>query len=85
MALPIAGKGDITAANADALGALLEQHGDGVLLHCASGNRVGALLSLGAARAGTPAAEALEFGRKAGLTSLEPVVAAQLAPSPAAD
>ena len=75
---PIAGKGDITAANADALGALLDQHGDGVLLHCASGNRAGALLALGAARAGMPAAEALALGRKAGLASLEPVVAAQL-------
>ncbi|GAB3512089.1 prolyl oligopeptidase family serine peptidase [Pseudoxanthomonas daejeonensis] len=77
--LPIAGKDDITPANADALRALLERHGDaGVLVHCASGNRVGALLALDAARAGAPAGEALALGRKAGLKSLEPVVAAQL-------
>jgi uncharacterized protein (TIGR01244 family) len=78
VALPIAGKNDITPASADALQALLDEHGDGVLLHCASGNRVGALLALAAARAGVPAAEALAFGREAGLASLEPVVAAQL-------
>jgi len=78
VALPIAGKDAITPANADALAALLKQHGDGVLLHCASGNRVGALLALDAARSGTPAAEALALGRKAGLSSLEPVVAAQI-------
>ena len=78
VALPIAGKDDVTPANADALAALLAERGDGVLLHCASGNRAGALLALGAARAGMPAAEALALGRKAGLASLEPAVAAQL-------
>jgi uncharacterized protein (TIGR01244 family) len=81
VALPIAGKDDITPANADALAALLERYGDGVLLHCASGNRVGALLALGAARAGMPGSEALALGRQVGLTSLEPVVAEQLAPA----
>jgi uncharacterized protein (TIGR01244 family) len=86
VALPIAGKDDITPENAQALQVLLREHGDGTLVHCASGNRVGALLALGAARSGASHEEALALGHRAGLTSLEPVVAAQLdaggAPSP---
>jgi uncharacterized protein (TIGR01244 family) len=84
--LPIAGKDDITPENADALQALLREYGDGTLLHCASGNRVGALLALGAARSGASREDAMALGRRAGLKSLEPVVAAHLdagsAPSP---
>lgn len=84
VALPINGKDAITPANARALRELLEQHGDGVLLHCASGNRVGALLALDAADAGMPREQALSLGRRAGLKSLEPVVLEQLpAPAPA--
>lgn len=78
MTLPIAGKDAITPENAEALQALLREHGGGTLVHCASGNRVGALLALGAARAGASREEALALGRRAGLKSLEPVVAAQL-------
>ena len=74
VALPIAGADAITPANAAALRALLDEHGDGVLLHCASGNRVGALLALDGLRAGQPREQALALGRKAGLTSLEPAV-----------
>uniref|UniRef100_UPI00190FA714 beta-lactamase hydrolase domain-containing protein n=2 Tax=Gammaproteobacteria TaxID=1236 RepID=UPI00190FA714 len=48
IALPIAGKDDITPANAAALHALLKERDGEVLLHCASGNRVGALLALAA-------------------------------------
>lgn len=78
IALPIAGKDDVNAANAKALGELLRAQDGDVLLHCASGNRVGALLALDAATRGVPREEALELGRKAGLRSLEPVVAEQL-------
>jgi uncharacterized protein (TIGR01244 family) len=80
IALPIAGKDDISPANAKALNdALKAQDGD-VLLHCASGNRVGALLALGAARIeGVSKEEALALGRAAGLKSLEPVVVERLA------
>ena len=78
VALPVAGKDDLTATNARALAALLAKHGDGVLVHCASGNRVGALLALAAAQEGASPADALELGRQAGLRSLEPVVAARL-------
>lgn len=74
-ALPIAGAGDITLDNARALHALLASAEGTVLVHCASGNRVGALLALAASDAGElPPREALELGRRAGLTSLEPRV-----------
>lgn len=81
--LPIGGADDLTAENATILKQALDQSGDGVLLHCASGNRVGALLALMAARHedATPA-EALELGRRAGLKSLEPAVAEKLEATP---
>ncbi|MEO6517712.1 MAG: sulfur transferase domain-containing protein [Pseudoxanthomonas sp.] len=75
VSLPIAGATDLTPANAAALWSLLERSPAPVLLHCASGNRVGALLALGAAEQGgmTPQ-QALAFGKSAGLGSLEPKV-----------
>ena len=79
VALPITGKDDITPANARALQDLLKAQQGDVLLHCASGNRVGALLALGAALDGTSQEDALTLGRAAGLTSLEPVVVERLA------
>ena len=80
IALPIAGKDDITPANAAALHALLEERDGQVLLHCASGNRVGALLALAAVQVdGASPEEALALGRAAGLKSLEPVVMERLA------
>ena len=51
-----------------------------VLLHCASGNRVGALLALAAVQVdGASPEAALTLGRAAGLKSLEPVVMERLA------
>jgi uncharacterized protein (TIGR01244 family) len=45
------------------------------LVHCASANRVGAMLALHAAwHGGLEPDAALELGRRAGLTSLEPMV-----------
>ena len=73
------GKDDITPANARALQDLLKAQQGDVLLHCASGNRVGALLALGAALDGTSREDALTLGRAAGLKSLEPVVVERLA------
>ena len=84
VALPIAGKDGITPANAAALQALLDQYGDGVLLHCASGNRVGALLALGGAMSGLSDADALALGRKAGLTAMEPLTVERLQALPRA-
>lgn len=85
VALPIAGKDDISPANARALQDLLKAQEGDVLLHCASGNRVGALLALGAALEGASQEDALTLGRAAGLTSLEPVVLERLAKPDAAE
>ncbi len=77
--LPIAGAAGLTVANAGTLERLLAQAEGPVLLHCASGNRAGALLALINARGeGASVDQALELGRRAGMTSLEPVVRALL-------
>ena len=77
--LPINGAGDINEANARTLHNLLKQDAGTTLLHCASGNRVGALLALARARVdGASGEDALQFGRAAGLGSLEPVVHREL-------
>lgn len=79
--LPISGADDLTSANASALKQLLDNSGHPVLVHCASGNRAGALLALMAQQEeGASRDAALELGRKAGLKSLEPAVAAGLKP-----
>jgi len=70
--LPIGGVQDLTAANAAALDAALAAAEHPVMLHCGSGNRVGALLALRAHYVeGASADEALRFGKEAGLTRLE--------------
>jgi uncharacterized protein (TIGR01244 family) len=67
--LPIAGADDVTYENASALDALLKDAKGPVLIHCASGNRVGGLLSLRQRLLGIGADEALETGLEAGLKS----------------
>ncbi|WP_369349921.1 sulfur transferase domain-containing protein [Stenotrophomonas sp. JAG2] len=69
--IPVAGAAGLTAANAQALRTALAQSQGPVLLHCASGNRAGALLALLQAREGASVDDALTFGRAAGMTSLE--------------
>lgn len=69
--IPIAGAAGLTDANAQALRTALAQSQGPVLLHCASGNRAGALLALLEARNGASVDEALTLGRAAGMTSLE--------------
>jgi uncharacterized protein (TIGR01244 family) len=77
--LPINGKGDLTPANATALKHLLDENSNGVLLHCASGNRVGALLALMAAQEeGLAPEKAMGLGKNAGMSSLTPVVEEKL-------
>ncbi|MGV8944246.1 MAG: hypothetical protein ACOH1S_09130 [Thermomonas sp.] len=75
----VAGPSDLTPENARLLWQSLQGESGTVLVHCASGNRAGALLALAAQQAGgmTPQA-ALEFGQAAGLTKLEPVVRKRL-------
>lgn len=80
--LPIDGADDITADNAIALHQALLSATGPVLLHCASGNRVGALLALEAAAAGESRQQALDLAHRAGLGSLEPVVREHLGCAP---
>jgi uncharacterized protein (TIGR01244 family) len=74
VSLPVAGPGDVTFENAARLDSLLGQFDGPVLLHCASGNRVGALVALRASAAGASDDEAVALGKAAGLTRLESVV-----------
>lgn len=69
--IPVAGAAGLTPAKVQALQAALAQANGPVLLHCASGNRVGALLALMKAQQGASTEQALQFGREAGMTSLE--------------
>ena len=69
--LPVDGAAGITMDNARALQSLLQDAEGPVLLHCASGNRVGALMALAAADAGATTEQAIEQGQAAGLTSAE--------------
>lgn len=68
--LPI-GPDSISFENAKALDKLIADAAGPVLVHCGSGNRVGALLALRKSLAGADDASALEYGKEGGLTSLE--------------
>lgn len=74
--LPIHGAKGLTLENVRALDRLLLQAGeDKVFLHCASGNRVGAMMALRSALIyGEEAETALAVGKTWGVTSLEPEV-----------
>lgn len=76
--LPIVGSDAINFDNASKLDSILAAYDGPVLLHCGSGNRVGALLALRDSLAGAAADAALDYGRSAGLTSLEPIVRERL-------
>jgi uncharacterized protein (TIGR01244 family) len=70
--VPVAGADDITEAKGRELWSLLQRESGTVLVHCASGNRVGALIAIGAAKAGGIAPQAaLELGKASGLTGAE--------------
>jgi uncharacterized protein (TIGR01244 family) len=82
--IPVAGAAGITGENAEALWSAIAQAPGKVLVHCASGNRVGALLALGAAqRGGMDPQQALQFGKDAGLAGAEPRVRELLGLPPA--
>ena len=73
--LPIGGPGDLNEENVTRFDALLKDVSMPTLIHCGSSNRVGALFALRAAYVNRKdEVEALQEGRKAGLTALEPVV-----------
>ncbi len=74
--IPVAGRADISVANAELLAEALSGTGaEKAVVYCKSGNRVGALLALKAHFVdGQDAEKALSFGLEAGLTRLEPMV-----------
>lgn len=79
-ALPIASPADLTRENVAAFDRLLKDSaGKGVLMHCASGNRVGAMMALRARWIeGKSEEEALAIGKAAGMTSMADAVAEKL-------
>lgn len=77
--LAVAGAKGVTLDNARALDGILAGIEGPVLLHCRSGNRVGALTALRASLQGAGDDAALEIGRVAGMTSLETAVTERLA------
>lgn len=73
--IPVAGPTDLTRDNARRLADALEGGDGGILVHCASGNRVGALFALKAHFLdGKPVEQALADGRAHGLKAMEPTV-----------
>lgn len=74
--IPVRGAVDVTEENAHRLHEIVAQAANRPLvIHCRSGNRVGALLAIAACRDdGRDVEEAVELGRRAGLAALEPHV-----------
>lgn len=74
--IPVTGPGDITEENARRLSKIMDDEASRpVLIHCGSGNRVGALYALKAFHCDECGGEeAVEAGRAAGLGQLEPFV-----------
>jgi len=84
VSLPIAGTDGLTRENAERLAAILDQADGPVLLHCASGNRVGGLLALIAFYVeNKPADEAMAIGLAAGMTGYASFVENLFAEKPA--
>ena len=78
VSMPVVGRDGISFENARKLDELLAGYDAPVLVHCGSGNRVGALLALRESLAGADDATALAVGRSAGLTRLEAIVKERL-------
>ncbi len=77
--IPVEGAEGINHENAAKLDMLLAQHqGEAMLVHCASGNRVGALIALNEGDDSASIDTAIATGKKWGLTGLEPVVREKL-------
>lgn len=77
VSIPIAGPEDLSTETASRFSGELAdaRRGGPVLVHCASANRVGAMLALDQAiTQNQSASDALAIGRTAGLTTLEPKV-----------
>lgn len=78
--LPIGGAADLTRANVEKFDQLLRAAGDRLtLVHCASGNRVGAMIALRAGWIeGKRTRDAMAEGERWGLKGLAPEVRARL-------
>ena len=78
--LPIHGAGDLTRTRVRQFDRLLRDAGEQpTLVHCASSNRVGAMIALRVALVdGLPTDAALAEGRRWGMKSLEPAVRERL-------
>lgn len=73
--IPVDGAAGLTRDAAQALDQVLRHHQGPLLVHCGSGNRVGALLALREAWfAGRTPEEAIRLGLDAGLSGLESTV-----------
>lgn len=84
--LPVKGADGLTRERVLAFDRLLREAKAPVLVHCASGNRVGAMAALRAAwLQGRDAEAAIAEGRRWGLKGLEPEVRRRLAGSPPTD
>ena len=75
---PIASREAINFENAAELDKLIESYDAPVLIHCGSGNRVGAMLALRQSLKGADDEAAIEYGKQGGLTGLEDVVKERL-------
>jgi len=78
VAFPIGSEDEISFDKARELDELIQSYDGPVLVHCASSNRVGALLALRHSLNGATDEEALQHGRDGGLTRLEPIVVKRL-------
>jgi uncharacterized protein (TIGR01244 family) len=74
ISLPVAGVAGVTFENAAEFDKILAATDGKVFLHCASGNRVGAMYALRAKMTGATDEEALALGKAAGMTRLEAIV-----------
>ena len=71
--IPVAGAAGVTSSNAASLNLILAQIGsEPVLMHCASGNRVGALVAKSERDGGASVDAAIAEGRRWGLNQMEP-------------
>ncbi|MDX1549980.1 MAG: hypothetical protein R3278_05475, partial [Lysobacter spongiicola] len=83
--LPLAGPSDLTRENVLAFDQLLRDAERPVLVHCGSGNRVGAMAALRAAWVeGQSPDDAIATGKAWGLTSLKDAVRERLEAGPGA-
>ena len=72
--VPIGSPSDVTFDNAAVLKQILDENEGRVFLHCASGNRVGAIYALREKLLGATNDAAIATGKAAGLTRFESVV-----------